>query len=76
MKYPESWEREVAGWVTDAGGDYIVTDEEDGPAVHRVKNINWLATARANWQKLALAVAGIAAVIGVITLLVKACRKK
>ncbi|GEM_PF-2819283 len=73
MEYPKSWEQEVQSWMSDSGEteSYIVTNEEDGPKVHKVKNVNWLATAKANWQKLAAAAAGVVLVTGALIWLLR-----
>ncbi len=73
MEYPKSWERELAGWETSDGdyGDFIVTNEDDGLAVHRMKNINWLATLRANRKKLLAVTAAALAVIAAVVVVVK-----
>jgi hypothetical protein len=79
MKYPESWERDVAAWVNEAGdyGDVVVTHEDNGPAVHHIKGkINWIATISANWKSLLVTVASVAAVVSLVVALVRAVRKK
>ncbi|MCD8335333.1 MAG: hypothetical protein LUC35_08375 [Clostridiales bacterium] len=78
MEYPKSWEKEVSAWMNDddAYGDVVITRDESGPAVHKVKKIDWLATLGANWRSVLAAVAAAAAVVSVLALVVKACRGK
>ncbi|MCD7887267.1 MAG: hypothetical protein LUG44_06580 [Clostridiales bacterium] len=82
MEYPKSWEKEVSAWMNDDGayGDVVITRDESGPAVHKVKKIDWLATLGANWRSMLAAVAAAAAVavavVSVLALVVKACRGK
>ncbi|MCD7821453.1 MAG: hypothetical protein LUG64_04495 [Clostridiales bacterium] len=78
MEYPKSWEKEVSAWMNDddAYGDVVITRDESGPAVHKVKKIDWLATLGANWRSVLAAVAAAAAVVSVLALVVKACRSK
>ena len=55
---------------------YIVTNEDDGLKVHKVKNVNWLATARANWKALTAAAAAVVMITcGVVALVRWATRK-
>lgn len=78
MEYPKSWEKEVSAWMNDddAYGDVVITRDESGHAVHKVKKIDWLATLGANWRSVLAAVAAAAAVVSVLALVVKACRGK
>ncbi|MCD7828940.1 MAG: hypothetical protein LUG58_00695 [Clostridiales bacterium] len=78
MEYPKSWEKEVSAWMNDDGayGDVVITRDESGPAVHKVKKIDWLATLGANWRSVLAAVAAVAAVVSVLALVVKACRSE
>lgn len=78
MEYPKNWEAEVAGWVDapEEDADYIVVDSKDGQTVHKVKNINWLATARANRKKLIAALAAVTAVLAAAAVLVRLLRRK
>jgi hypothetical protein len=68
MEYPKSWEQDVENWMNDPGEpeSYIVTNEDDGLKVHKVKNVNWLATARANWKALAAAAAAVVLFTGAV----------
>lgn len=73
MEYPKSWERELAGWENPEGdyGDFIVTNEADGPTIHLMKNIDWIATLKANWKKALAAAAAVTAVIAAVSVVVK-----
>lgn len=71
MEYPKNWEAEIAGWDAPEDVTVIVTDEEDGPTAVWVKNINWAATIKANWKKIAAAVAVAAAVITAVVVVAK-----
>ena len=78
MEYPKSWEQDVQNWMNDPGEpeSYIVTNEDDGLKVHKVKNVNWLATARANWKALTAAAAALVMITcGVVALVRWATRK-
>lgn len=78
MEYPKSWEQDVQNWMNDPGEpeSYIVTNEDDGLKVHKVKNVNWLATAKANWKALTAAVAAVVLVTGAIVCLVRYAVRK
>lgn len=78
MDYPKSWEKEVSAWLDDDDtyGDVVITRDEDGPTVHKVKKIDWLATLGVNWRSVLAAVAAVAAVVSVLALVVKACRSE
>lgn len=75
MEYPKNWESEVASWGEDIAPeeDIIVIKDENGTTkAHRVKGIDWLATAKANWKKLAAAAAAAILVVTAVVVLVKA----
>ena len=78
MEYPKSWEQDVQNWMNDPGApeSYIVTNEDDGLKVHKVKNVNWLATAKANWKALTAAVAAVVLVTGAVVCLVRYALRK
>lgn len=78
MEYPKSWEQDVQNWLNDPGEpeSYIVTNEDDGLKVHKVKNVNWLATARANWKDLTAAVSAVVLVTGLAIWLVRRALRK
>ena len=78
MEYPKSWEQDVQNWLNDPGEpeSYIVTNEDDGLKVHKVKNVNWLATARANWKALTAAVSAVVLVTGLAIWLVRRALRK
>ena len=78
MEYPKSWEQDVQKWLNDPGEpeSYIVTNEDDGLKVHKVKNVNWLATARANWKALTAAVSAVVLVTGLAIWLVRRALRK
>ncbi|MCD7928826.1 MAG: hypothetical protein LUF86_01535 [Clostridiales bacterium] len=77
MDYPKSWEKEVSSWMDDdTYSDVVITRDEGGPTVHKVKKIDWLATLGANWRSVLAAVAAVAAVVSVLALVVKACRSE
>lgn len=73
MEYPKSWEQDVQNWMNDPGApeSYIVTNEDDGLKYHKVKNVNWLATARANWKALCGALAAVVLVTGAVIWLIR-----
>ncbi len=78
MDYPKNWEKEVSGWMDDDGAydDVVIIRDEGGPTVHKVKNIDWLATLGANWRSVLATVAAVAAVVSLLALVVKACRSE
>ena len=78
MEYPKSWEQDVQNWLNDPGEpeSYIVTNEDDGLKVHKVKNVNWLATARANWKALTAAVSAVVLITGAVICLVRHALRK
>lgn len=74
MEYPKNWEAEVTAWGDDIAPeeDIIVIKDEFGETkAHKVKGIDWLATAKANWKKLALAGGTALVVVTAIVVLVK-----
>jgi alpha-glucosidase (family GH31 glycosyl hydrolase) len=73
MEYPKSWEQDVQNWMNDPGEpeSYIVTNEDDGLKVHKVKNVNWLATAKANWKALTAAAAALVLFTGALIWLLR-----
>jgi hypothetical protein len=78
MEYPKSWESDVQNWMNDPGEpeSYIVTNEDDGLKVHKVKNVNWLATAKANWKALTAAVTAVVLITGAVICLVRHALRK
>lgn len=73
MKYPESWEKEVAGWgdEIDEQEDVIIIRDEDGPTAVAMKGVDWVATLAANWKKIAAVAATAIAAVAAVVLLVK-----
>lgn len=81
MEYPRSWAAEVSAWGEDTAPDadiLIVEDENGEVKAHKVKGINWLATAAANWKKLVAAVVTTVMVVSAIVVAVKVltCKNK
>lgn len=79
MEYPKNWEAEVAAWGEDISPEediLIVKDEEGNVKAHKVKGIDWLATAKANKKKIIAALSAAVAVVAVVVVLVKLLRGK
>lgn len=74
MEYPKNWEFEVAAWGEDIAPEediLIIKDENGETKAHKVKGIDWLATARANWKKLVAAIVTTVAIAAAIVVAVK-----
>lgn len=74
MEYPKNWAAEVTAWDEETAPEadiLIVKDENGDIKAHKVKGINWLATAAANWKKLT---AGILTAVAVVSAVIVAVR--
>lgn len=79
MEYPKSWAAEVSAWDEETApeADILIVEDENGEVkAHKIKGINWVATAAANWKKLLAGIVTFAAVVTAVVVAVKVLTAK